>query len=483
MMTGHHRATSDQLKEYLACQRWFAGKGHDFTVVDVYPLGWLTPPRSEPAARVELIRVRYDTGNTDVYQLPLEYRTEPAEHLAHVYVGSWPMAELAETAGIDPRQPMLVYEALHDKEVTSAWAEGLVIERTEQLSRFHRLGEPPLSADDHSLVLTAEQSNTSLVFGESAVLKVFRRVHHGRNPDIEIHEALTRHQGRNIATLYGWMDGSWPAADGTVRSGDLAMFSDFFRTAADGWELAITSVRDLFAEADLHPYEVGGDFGAESRRLGETTAEVHADLARTMRTARWGDAELSGLAAAMRKRLDAATAAVPALGPFADQLAAAFDALEDLTDPVGVQRIHGDLHLGQTMRTVGGWRLIDFEGEPAKGLDERTQLDSPLRDVAGMLRSFDYAAQHLLMDSESSLSGPLEEGEQLRYRAREWADWNRSAFCDGYAAASGTDPRAQAVLLRAYECDKAVYEVVYEATTRPNWIRIPLGAIERLATS
>lgn len=480
MMTGHHRPTPDQLKDYLAGQRWFAGKGHDFEVVEVYALGWLTPPRGAPAARVELIRVRYDTGKTDVYQLPLEYRREPAEHLAHVYVGQWSMPELAGDEDEDPDEPMLVYEALHDKEVTAAWVEGLTTQWANDGLRFYRIGDPEVSTDDHSLVLTAEQSNTSLAFGESSVLKVFRRVHHGRNPDIEIHEALTRNQGRNIAALHGWLDGSWPNEEGTVDRGDLAMFSDFFRTASDGWELAITSVRDLFGEADLHPYEVGGDFGAESRRLGETTAHVHADLVRTMQTDVWGQAELDSMAALMCKRLEAAVKAVPALATFADRLAEAFDDLQSLTEPITVQRIHGDLHLGQAMRTVRGWRLIDFEGEPAKSLTERSQLDSPVRDVAGMLRSFDYAAQHLLMDSEPATP---EEGAQLHYRAREWADWNRSAFCDGYAAVAPLDPRAQQVLLRAYECDKAVYEVVYESTTRPNWIQIPLSAIRRLAAA
>jgi maltokinase len=140
---------------------------------------------------------------------------------------------------------------------------------------------------------------------------------------------------------------------------------------------------------------------------------------------------------------------------------------------VPIHQIHGDLHLGQVLRTTTGWVLIDFEGEPGATPEQRSVPRSPLRDVAGMLRSFDYAAFHLLPGSDDR-----DDDRQRAARATEWSDRNRDAFCAGYAEV-GEDPREQSVLLRALELDKAVYEVRYEHHNRPDWAAIPLAAIQR----
>jgi maltokinase len=256
------------------------------------------------------------------------------------------------------------------------------------------------------------------------------------------------------------------------------MLQQFLRTASDGWELALSSVRNLFAEADLFADEVGGDFAAESTRLGEAVAAIHHLLAEHFPTAVRDRAEQQALAAAMNGRLDAAIRVVPGLEEHAEGLRALFDRVGAL-EGVAVQRVHGDLHLGQTLRTVKGWKIVDFEGEPAKPLAERVLPDSPWRDVAGMLRSFDYAPQSVARLGHGA-AGTMDEAaeEQRAYRAHEWAERNRQAFLTAYAGRPLNED--EQVLLAAYVADKAVYETVYEARNRPSWVDIPLEAVARL---
>ncbi len=163
------------------------------------------------------------------------------------------------------------------------------------------------------------------------------------------------------------------------------------------------------------------------------------------------------------------------LEPYGEVIRATYADLASIEEPVILQRVHGDLHLGQVLRTVTGWTILDFEGEPARSIAVRRELDTPLRDVAGMLRSFDYAAQHLRV---GEVTDP-----QLTYRATEWVARNRQAYCAGYAEAGGVDPAEFGVLLSALEADKAIYETVYEARNRPHWLSIPLHSFERLVTS
>jgi maltokinase len=251
------------------------------------------------------------------------------------------------------------------------------------------------------------------------------------------------------------------------------MLQQFVLNASDGWRLATASVRDLYAEGDLHADEVGGDFAGESERLGAATASVHADMAKVLPTEPADDAWYATVAGQMNERLTAATEIVPQLAQHADELRALYAAVAKTREPVVRQRVHGDLHLGQVLRTATGWIVLDFEGEPARSLAVRRELDSPLRDVAGMLRSFDYAARHMLVEQP--------DDPQRAYRAQEWAERNRTAFCTGYSSAGGLDSCGESPLLRAFEADKAVYECVYEARNRPHWLMIPLNSLSRLA--
>jgi maltokinase len=440
----------DVLTAWLPQQRWFGGKGAGLASVRVVHEERLP---GDIDVRHTLVEVKGEHGAVDLYQLLLGYSDTELD--ARLQPGSVGVVKDAH-----------VYDAVYDLDTPKTLLQ--LMRDNRSLSRLRFTGQDDLDPDLQPRVMGAEQSNTSVVYGEEYILKFFRRVQVGTNPDLEITRALADAGSPHVAPPLGWIEGQVEGQPTT-----LAMMQAFLRNASDGWAMATASVRDLFAEGDLHADEVGGDFAGEAERLGAATAEVHALMAQTLPSATAGPEESRDTAAQLHERLEAALAVVPDLAPYADALRATYDEVAALTEDVPVQRVHGDYHLGQVLRTQDGWVLLDFEGEPARSLAERTALMSPLRDVAGMLRSFDYAARHLLAEHTGQ--------QHLAYRASEWADRNRTAFCDGYAKAAGSDPRDNSVLLRAFELDKAVYEVVYEARNRPTWLAIPLGSVERLA--
>jgi maltokinase len=451
-------ALADLMRDWLPGQRWFGGKGREWA--SVTEEGFFLN-RSEPVLSVHRIRITYTDGAREVYLVPLSWHDHAVEELSTALIGVVP-SEGRET---------FAYDAMRDRDSTVPWLTHLASAATVGPMHFHPAGVEYIPEGLPGDIVSTEQSNTSLVYGDRAILKLFRRLEPGMNPDVEIHDALRRTDNEHIAPLLGWIEIDAP--DPKTPSGTAAMLQTFVPNASDGWRLATASVRDLYAEGDLHADEVGGDFAADSERLGAATASVHADLAKVLPTEPADPRWFAGLAEGMNQRLDAALEVVPQIGEHVEGLRALYSAVADSSEPVVRQRVHGDLHLGQVLRTATGWIMLDFEGEPARPLAERRQLDSPMRDVAGMLRSFDYAARHMLVE---------QPGDQQRaYRAQEWADRNRKAFCDGYSEASGLDPCGDSPLLRAFEADKAVYECVYEARNRPNWLNIPLHSLSRLS--
>jgi maltokinase len=447
----------DILATWLVKQRWFAGKGrtvHDLTVAadtEIIP--------GDPGLRHLIVTVSHG-ATSDCYQLFIGYRARLPARLRHASIGAH--------AGLQ------IYDGLHDTALTRTLLDAIVDDRSVGTLRFCRMPGAEIEAGLDSLVLTGEQSNTSLVFGESAIFKVFRRVTPGPNPDLEVASALARLGSSHIAEPFGWVE---TQMDGTPTV--LAILSRYLRAASDGWSLAATSVRDLYGtEEGTRAAEAGGDFEGEAERLGAASAQVHRDLADAFGQSELEPEAIRELAEQMYRRLDLAAAAVPELARYAEKVGDAYSDLAKLIEPVPAQRVHGDYHLGQVLRTQTGWVVLDFEGEPASPLAQRRARSSPLRDVAGMLRSFDYAARHqLVTHPDADPSAPY---SSLAPKAADWVRRNSDAFCAGYAAAGGLDPAQNSVLLRAMLLDKAVYEVVYEARNRPTWVAIPLESIAEL---
>ncbi len=454
---------SDSLAAVLPEQRWFAGK--DRPIRAVLPVRATDLAGSDPRLIHAVVEVDQGESYRDRYQLMLGVRSDLPEFLGHAWV-----AACGDHA---------VYQAVHDPELTAVLLD--LMARGVEVDGLGFATEPGVTLDteQRSRPVGAEQSNTSLVYGQTYILKLFRKLAAGRSPDLELHRALTAVGCKHIAALLGSIEGALGADPVTY-----GMMSEFLRSAAEGWAMATASVRDLLADNQViegapghaqpnDPADAGGDFASEARRLGHAVATVHTDLATALGVSVASRGYLDALAAGMQRRLHRVVSQVAELAPHADVLRAAFDEVRDVDAPVPLQRIHGDLHLGQVLRTVSRWVLIDFEGEPMIPLADRIAPASALRDVAGMLRSFDYAAHHVpLGDADPEIHAAA---------ALAWTTRNQEAFCDGYAQVAA-DPRKDAALLRAFELDKAIYEVSYEHANRPAWLPIPLAAVARLTS-
>ncbi|MFT7836021.1 phosphotransferase [Saccharothrix sp. BKS2] len=397
-------ALGTALVDWLPDRRWFAGGGRTARDVEVVSLAQV-----EGNGVLAVVAVRFADG-VEHYHLPLALRRDAPDVEVIARVGE---VGITDGAG-DPDLPCALFDAMaRNLRVSGASfrsepRSGLVAGRVRS-----------------SRALGVEQSNTSVVLGERYVLKLFRRLAPGLNPDLEVHRALGLLGSEHVVPVLGAIEGE---LDGTRTT--LGVLHPFLAHAEEGWDLATRSAAPFAA-----------------RELGEAVAAVHRQLVVAFGAATLDAGELSR---ELLTRLDAAAPLLHGRGAWAREV---FTAVAGLP-PVPAQRVHGDLHLGQVLRADGRWLLIDFEGEPSAPVARRRAVHSPLRDVAGVLRSFDYTGSPL---------------------APAWA----AEFLRGYADESGIDLDRHRALLTAYELDKAVYEVVYETRNRPDRVHVPLRALRR----
>ncbi|MFP5020134.1 maltokinase N-terminal cap-like domain-containing protein [Pseudonocardia phyllosphaerae] len=474
----HVTALPELLRSWLPGRRWFAEKGRPLRSVRVEERIALPVTGTHLLGlEVLVLSVAFDDdGPARHYQLHLargRSAPEGAPVIGTVDTGSGSSGSSGGSDGSDGSDGSgdsdssdgsggeTLYDGLYDPDVTGwilrAIADGTAV---EGLAFVPEPGaELPLG--ETGRVVDAEQSNTSIRWGEHSILKIYRRLSPGRNPDLELHRALRAAGSTSVAALQGAIEGTLDGEPATY-----GMLQEFAAGSEDGWERATAAVRE------------GADFTGEARALGEALAEIHTALRDELGSS---EADPVTMAAYWNSRLDAVAGQVPVLEPYVPAIRAAYDEVAALGAPVVVQRMHGDLHLGQTLRrrSDGHWLVIDFEGEPAATPAERRAPDSTVRDVVGMLFSFDYAAFHHLLTRSDTPGGDLGSDTPEARAAQAWAAANRDAFCAGYAGRGGADPRAAAALLRAYELDKAVYQVLYETRSRPAWLPIPLTAIAR----
>jgi trehalose synthase-fused probable maltokinase len=434
-MTTSADLTEETLVEYVAGQRWYGSKGREVAHAAVVDCAEL------PGAVIALVEVRFPEGTHDTYQL---VAGDELDGLAEPRVARELVQRLRSGASQLTRDGGTIFF-----QATEAFAA-----RGAELASMR--------------VIESEQSNTSVVFDDELILKVYRRVEAGINPELEMLRFLGEHGFENAPALHGWY-----AYHGRPAESTLGILQEFVPNGLDGWELAL----DELAEAPER-------FLERLRRLGEVTGSMHTILASDPSDPNVAPEEpsleaLGLLTATVDEEIQRAFVDLPddveALEPIRARGEEVRERLRERTYSGAAGRTirtHGDYHLGQTLWAADDWVVLDFEGEPARSLPERRRKRSPLRDVAGMLRSFAYAATAVeLLRGAEAPSG--------------WEERARAEFLGGYLATVEPaivppGPEAFEKLLSVFELEKAVYELQYELNSRPDWVPIPVAGILRM---
>ena len=514
-MSGEHlQSIESLLPAYIAKQRWFGSKSLGIRSARV--VSWSVV--GEAAGVLALTEVTLEDDTTGLYQLPLA--TLPAADAASIVEHS-PSAVIATLDVASPATWLI--DASASPAFQTAILQRIIVEReaseSEAVVATHSaVLDPKLLTDLPSRVGSAEQSNTSILYNDTAILKLFRRVRSGENPEVEIGRFLT--DVAHFTHTPAYLGDLHLASDGTT----LAFLQAFAPNEGDGWVWTLDELGRFYeqvvscppppAAADLLSMDAA-PAGKEileqaalyldaAQLLGHRTAELHLALATATDNSAfsvepYGEEDLISERERIRWQattsLDALQAAMPQLTAETASLAAALlqarnrifatiDALGGDARAFGSRiRIHGDYHLGQLLRSKNDFLIVDFEGEPSRSLEERRRKQTPLRDVAGMLRSFSYAARTALV---RIVQLHPENAAPLTAWADAWESAAVGAFLRGYLEAAATQPNLipqpdqREPMLRVLLLEKALYELLYELNNRPAWLAIPLHGLLNL---
>ena len=512
----------EYLPPFLQRQRWFGGKSR--TIAGTRFVDWAVVKRGSEPVFLALLDVEYDTGPGERYLLPLALRAGPgtetsadAPNSLIARITGARRGVVVEAAHADP-VPEQLFAAIESGQPIRM-RSGTVTGRATAAYRAWRDANPERRASARVTTLGSEQSNTSIVFGNQLILKLFRRFEAGPNPDVEIEHQLAERLGvRLIPALFGTLHYDRPDE---VRS-DLAILQPVVPNQGTGWDHALHEVARFFERAvpyaavapDVGPppaetdrpappavvQETVGPYLDYARTLGVRTAQLHLALAADRDTPAFAPEplrkdDLERFAELMAAKGTAVFATLetvfdrlpPAAASLAHSVLRHRTAILARLEAVGQQpvvvekiRIHGDYHLGQVLWTQNDFVILDFEGEPARPLTERRAKQLAVRDLAGMIRSFGYAALAGL--AGFTAARPAEFDRFLSW-ARIWQAWSAAMFIDGYrGSAAGAsfvpaDRSSFDAMLAPFVLEKAMYELGYELDHRPDWVHIPLSGI------
>ena len=508
------------LPSYLANQRWFGGKARQIRSVEIVDLVPISDTRFETF--VLLVRVEYTTGPGETYVLPLVCTQEPTADTTaaslKVHSSSRDTDLHLRNALTDDEFLRSLLEAIKQRAVFRG-SEGEI--HAAYTDAFHTLCGASTGALQPKAI-RAEQSNSSIIYGDRVILKFFRRVEEGENPDLEIGRFLTEKKNfPHIPAVAGWLN--YKRTSESEMS--LGILQAFVPNVGDAWQFTLKALSGFWKEATNHSEERVGSAPQQTlpapvldyihpyldavHLLGKRTAELHLALASEPTdpgfapepyTAPFQEAFKENLRALTERNLALLGTKLRELPPEVrddakDLTARQTEILQRydsaLASPIHAMRtrIHGDYHLGQVLYTGSDFVIIDFEGEPARSLSERRAKRSPLQDVAGMLRSFHYAAFSFQLNSSDETTASKIKNQNVSIWAEQWyacvADRFLSAYFENVGGASFIPPSHDelSALLRLHLLEKAVYELGYELNNRPAWIAIPLAGISQVLTS